>query len=286
MARAQDITTQIRSLAELREIIVAIRAMAAVQMQQAQNSLAAVRNYIDLIHSALADASALLPEDQDEPPAPAVSQPAMVVFVAEHGFCGGFNEPLIKASADAVQAKSNLYVIFVGNRGAQRALEHGVQPNLALPMATHSRGVSAAARRVAAAIYRLFLAQNITSAEALHMRATNGREMSLQRVKLLPLEAMPATQRQNRMPPLVNMQPTRLRDELVAEYMFAKLEAITIESFASENAARFRTMVAAHGNIDRKSTELNQLARRMRQEAVTAEMLEIIGGAEAIKRVR
>ncbi len=57
-----------------------------------------------------------------------------------------------------------------------------------------------------------------------------------------------------------------------------------MDSFASENAARFRTMDAAHENIDNKAKELNRLARRMRQEAVTTEVLELIGGFEAMKR--
>ncbi len=54
-----------------------------------------------------------------------------------------------------------------------------------------------------------------------------------------------------------------------------------MESFTSENAARFRTMQAAHENIDRKNSELSRLARRLRQEVVTAEIMELIGGVEA-----
>jgi F-type H+-transporting ATPase subunit gamma len=56
-----------------------------------------------------------------------------------------------------------------------------------------------------------------------------------------------------------------------------------MESFASENAARFRMMEAARENIQKKANELGALARRMRQDAVTAEILEIIGGVEAMK---
>jgi F-type H+-transporting ATPase subunit gamma len=82
---------------------------------------------------------------------------------------------------------------------------------------------------------------------------------------------------------LVNMNARELRDVLASEYMFAILEAAAVESFASENASRFRTMEAAHENVSRKSSELQRLAHRMRQETVTAEILEIIGGAEAMK---
>jgi F-type H+-transporting ATPase subunit gamma len=57
-----------------------------------------------------------------------------------------------------------------------------------------------------------------------------------------------------------------------------------MESFTSENAARFRTMEAADENIERKTSELDRLARRIRQESVTAEILELMSGTEATKR--
>jgi F-type H+-transporting ATPase subunit gamma len=282
MARAREITAKIGSLDELRQIVIAIRAMAAAQMQQSQNSLEPVRRYIEIIRSAVAEATALATRDSDDTAVGAGLRPGLVAFGAEHGFCGGFNEPIIKAAGETLKAQPNLYLIFVGNRGAQRSVEHNLQPDLTVAMATHSGAVSAAARRVAAVLYGAFVGHTISSTEALYMRIVNGHELCLHRVKLLPLEPLPAMEIRRRLSPLINLEPGRLRDELAAEYMFAMLEAIAMESFASENAARFRTMVAAHENIERKSSELNQLARRIRQEAVTAEILELIGGAEAM----
>src|SRR5271155_2658106 len=149
MARAQEITAQIGSLIELREIIAAIRAMAAVQMQQGQRSLDAVRSYTEILRDALAEAAALVTQDGEDLTTRVVPRPGLVVFCAEHGFCGAFNEPLIRAAADSSRTEPNLLLIFVGTRGAQRASEHGLRPHLTLPMATHSGGVSAVARRVA-----------------------------------------------------------------------------------------------------------------------------------------
>jgi F-type H+-transporting ATPase subunit gamma len=209
-------------------------------------------------------------------------KPSLVVFCSEHGFCGAFNEPLIRAAAEAMQREPNLRLLFVGSRGAMRAAEHGLRPYLTLTIATDIGGVGAAARRVAAELSRMFMAQTITSAEMLYMREATGNTTTLERITLLPFGAPPAAAHQTAAPPLVNMPPFRLRDELAAEYMFAMLEAAAMESFTSENAARFRTMQAAHENIERKSDQLNRLGRRLRQEAVTAEILELIGGAEAL----
>ena len=195
-----------------------------------------------------------------------VPKPGLVVFCSEHGFCGAFNEPLISAAVNASGNEPNLRLIFVGTRGAQRASERGLLPALILPMATHSGGVTATARRVAAELYRMFIAQTLTSVEAIFTREATGQHADLVRLKLLPLETPSVEKNQTRLPPIVNMKPRRLLDELAEEYMFAVLESAAMESFASENAARFRTMEAAHENISNKATELNRTMRRMRQE--------------------
>ncbi len=284
MARAQEISARIGSLKELLEIVAAIRAMAAVQLQQSQRSLGAVRGYIEIIRRALADAAGLLSHDGDGSDTPVEPRPGLVVFCSEHGFCGAFNEPLIRAAGEASRSEANLHLIFVGSRGAQRAAEHGLRAELTLPMATHSGGVTAVARRVAAELYRRFLEQACTSVEVLFIREVAGQHPTLEKLRLLPLGAPAVEEQRAAIPPIVNLKPRRLFDELAAEYMFAMLEAAAMESFASENAARFRTMEAAHENIENKSSELNRMARRMRQESVTTEILDLIGGFEAMKR--
>lgn len=284
MARAQEIGTQIGSLKELLEIVAALRAMAAVQMQQSQRSLQAIRDYIGIIRRALGEAATLVPEDGDGPAIGLVRRPGLVVFCSEHGFCGAFNEPVISAAAEASKSEPNLQLIFVGTRGAQHASERELRSGLALPMATHSGGVTAAACRVAAELYRMFIAETLTSAEVIFTGEVTGQHAALHRLKLLPLEALAVEENRTEMPPIVNMNPRLLLDQLATEYMFAMVEAAAMESFASENAARFRTMEAAHENISNKTTKLNRLVRRMRQEAVTTEILDLIGGFEAMKR--
>jgi F-type H+-transporting ATPase subunit gamma len=284
MARVREIATQLGSLKDLSGVIAAIRVMATAQMQQGERALAAVRNYTEVIRRAFAEAAALAPEDRDTTAGRVAPRPSLVVFYSEHGFCGAFNEPLIRAAIQASQQEPGLRLLFVGSRGAMRAAEHGLRPHLTLAMASDIAGVGAAARRVAVELYRMFTEQTITSAEMLFLRETTGNRMGMERLALLPLEAPPRLAHQTAPPPLMNLTPRRLRDEIAAEYVFAMQEAAAMESFTSENAARFRTMQAAHENIKRKSIELDRLARRLRQEAVTAEILELIGGAEALKQ--
>jgi F-type H+-transporting ATPase subunit gamma len=68
----------------------------------------------------------------------------------------------------------------------------------------------------------------------------------------------------------------------MAEYVFALLTEAVVESIGSENAARLAAMEAAHDNVEKKLGELHLTAREARQEEITAELLELIAGAEAL----
>src|SRR5580704_8450753 len=138
MAQEREIATRINSLNELLQIVAAIRAMAASQMQQALRSLGAIRGYSEQIHEALSEAATLLPAAGVIEAAPRPKKSALVVFCAEHGLCGGFNEhPLHAAERTAKATEGGLALIVVGTRGAQIGRERGLNSDLVLPMATH-----------------------------------------------------------------------------------------------------------------------------------------------------
>ena len=127
MAQEQEIAAQISSLKELLEIVAAIRAMAAVQMQQSQLARCDSRLLRTLFampwprrrRSAACDAI----EAEARP-----NKAGLVVFCSEHGFCGGFNEHQREADR-AERQRGGLALIFVGTRGAQLCRERGFSPH-------------------------------------------------------------------------------------------------------------------------------------------------------------
>jgi F-type H+-transporting ATPase subunit gamma len=154
-----------------------------------------------------------------------------------------------------------------------------------LPMATHCAAVTGAARRVATAVYRMFSDGRITGLEVVYAQQAGSEFSRVARHRLLPLEMPVVEKRPLVMPPLINLSPRRLFDDIVGEYFFAALENAAMQSFFSENSTRFRAMEAAHQNIGNKSGELTKLARRVRQEAVTTEILDLISGSGALSSV-
>ncbi|HVN88212.1 MAG TPA: FoF1 ATP synthase subunit gamma [Candidatus Binataceae bacterium] len=281
MAQEREIATRIASLGELSEIVAAIRAIAASQMQQSLRSLEAIQRYSDTIREALLDAADMLPADGRTTAGTAPAQPGLIVFCAEHGLCGGFNEHLVQA-AEQMLREASAVLIVVGSRGGQICLERGLKPRLVLPMATHSSGVTATARRLATAVYGMLSDGAVTGLEVVYVQHGAAEAVRLVRSRLLPLELPIMNRQARRVPPLINLSPRHLFDDIVIEYFFATLENAAMQSFFSENSIRFRTMEAARHNTENKSEELTKLVRRLRQDAVTTEILDLISGAQAL----
>jgi F-type H+-transporting ATPase subunit gamma len=286
MAQEREIATRITSLHDLLEIVSAIRAMAASQMQQAIRSLQAIRRYSDAVRDALSEATTLLPSDGSVAATAHPLKSGLVVFCAEHGLCAAFNQHPLRAAGLAMERSGGrLVLIVVGSRGGQICRDRGLHPHLVLPMATHCVGVTAAARRVAAELYHMFSERQIAGVEVIYAQHAEGQFAHLEQHRLLPLEMPAAEQRREKVPLLINVRPRLLFDDMVGEYFFAALENAAMQSFFSENSTRFRTMEAAHRNIENKAEDLTKLLQRLRQEAVTTEILDLISGAEALSSI-
>ena len=100
---------------------------------------------------------------------------------------------------------------------------------------------------------------------------------------LAPFDFARFPRARNPSPPIISLPPQILLAELAQEYVFAELcEALTL-SLAAENEARLRAMTAAKSNVTTMLEELIGRSRRLRQEAMTNEIIEL-GGRKARER--
>ncbi len=128
----------------------------------------------------------------------------------------------------------------------------------------------------------MFSERRIAGVEVVYAQYAGGQLPRIERHRLLPLEVPVVLETSARLPPIINLRPQRLFDDIVGEYFFATLENAAMQSFYSENSTHFRTMEAAHQNIQNKSGELTKLMQRLRQESVTNEILDLIRGSAAL----
>ena len=81
--------------------------------------------------------------------------------------------------------------------------------------------------------------------------------------------------------PLLNLAPEALLSELTADYLHAQLCNAALHAFAAENEARMEAMAAARNQIERQLSALQATQRHVRQEEITAEIIELAAGETA-----
>lgn len=277
--RLSDVQARLQTLHELQEIVGAMRAMAAARVQEAQVALDGTRAYAQVIGDAIAEALPLLPEVPSPGIAARDTPRGLVLFMTEHGFTGAFNDQLFDAARRAMSGGEALFV--VGSRGRALIEEHGLTPAWATDMAVHAGAVTDTARRVADALYHRFERGSLAAVAILYFQDQGGGRRVLERQSLLPVDLEQYGEPRRRVSPLTNLAPQSLIEGLTGEYVFAQLAHAAMESFASENSARLAAMQSAREKLDERLTELQGLERRLRQQQITDELLEIVIGADA-----
>ena len=85
-------------------------------------------------------------------------------------------------------------------------------------------------------------------------------------------------------PPLTTLPPATFLARLAEEYVFAELCEAALTAFAAENEARVAAMLSAKSNLENMRSDLQALQRQIRQEEITAEVLELASGANVGRR--
>jgi F-type H+-transporting ATPase subunit gamma len=277
--RLADISARLEGINQLGAVVNAMRGIAAARAQQARGQLTAVDLYAGTIAAAIGRVLDLLPT---LPPGGAKRRPrtALVAFCAEQGFAGGFSERVFNAmSADLAGNPGDIELFLIGSRGAMLAAERNIAVAWKSAMPSHSPGVPALADRIAEALYARITAGTIDRLDMIFTSWQPGHGIAIERHRLFPYDWSEFTRSAaDRNPPLVNLTPAALLSELAAAYLHARLCNAALHAFAAENEARMEVMASAHSQIDRQLAELQATQRQVRQEEITAEIIELASG--------
>jgi F-type H+-transporting ATPase subunit gamma len=278
MTRLAEIQGHIASMDDLLDIVGAMRSLAGMRVQEAQRALPAIRRYAESMAEAIGAALLLMPLPAGTPEA--AGRRALVLCAGEHGFVGGFNERLVEAAQAALEDRDLLFVL--GSRGGALALERRPKATWMRPMATRLASAPETVNQLTTELYRRIVRGEISRVEVMFARYRQGSVPTIKRHLLLPLDVASLALKQPRQAPLHNLAPRPLLEKLMAEYVFALLTEAAVESISSENAARFAAMESAHDNVTKKLSQLRQSAQQARQTEITAELLDLVTGAEAL----
>lgn len=275
--RLADINERIAGIRQIGAVVNAMRGIAGARARQARAQLEAVDSYAAAIAQSISRATTIA--DADEPAAPRGSaRPVLVLFLAEQGFAGAFSERLLEAVGGDLK---NADVYIVGSRGLALAGERGLVPVWTAAMPSHSSGAPKLADQIAQALYARVAAGGVCQLDAAYSRWSAGVGLHVERRRLFPLDLSTFRTARPRPPPLSQLDPAALLSDLTAAYLHAELCQAALHAFAAENEARMEAMAGAHSQIERRLIDLEAAQRRVRQEEITAEIIELAAGERA-----
>jgi F-type H+-transporting ATPase subunit gamma len=269
-----DIMARIENVKQLDAVTTAMRGIAAARAQQSKAMLSGISAYTETISRAIGQALGFAP-GAGAADLKRLSGRALILFCAEQGFVGALNDRILNAAGPEI---AGTHLMIVGTRGAGVARERDIIANWTTAMASQIGAVPVVANHVADALYALIAGRTITRAEVLFARVDAEHAIEVARTTLFPIDLERFRQPQASMPPLTTLEPEVLLEGLAAEYIYAVLCEAAMHAFAAENQARMEAMSSATSNIDRMLSELKQRENQVRQEEVTAEIIELASG--------
>lgn len=282
--RLAEVTQRIDNIRQLRSVVRVMRGIAAARTQQSHALMEGIAAYTATVGRAVGQAMGFLPP-RPQMPAGAGSTRILVLFGAEQGFAGLFSDRIFDLALAMIGGeRAHNKVMVVGTRAANVAVERGLVPSWSTAMANQVGHVLEVAGRVAEALYAEVAASEVVGIDVLYSEVGAGRGIEARAMPLLPLDPAKFPVQHAAIPPLTNLSPDVLLVRLTEEYVYARLCEAAMESFAAENEARLQSMSAASRNIDEMLTDLVQREHQIRQEEITAEIVELAAGAAAQRR--
>ena len=285
MASLKIIRKRITSVKSTQKITKAMKMVSAAKLRRAQDAATAARPYADKLTALLRNVAARV-EATAHPLLQARPEERVIhvlLVTADRGLCGGYNANLIRKAEALLQerGRDRVRLTIVGRRGFDYFRRRGV--NIVDKHVNLFGGPSAdLARQIGARLATEFAdeASDAVFVIYAHFRSALVQVPTVQ--QLLPIAAETTEQA----PPadyLYEPDANALLDRLLRQYVSVQIHRAFLEAAASEHGARMTAMDSATSNasemIDRLTLDMN----RARQAAITKELMEIIGGAEALK---
>jgi F-type H+-transporting ATPase subunit gamma len=288
MEGAESLRRKLGVTNELRSVVRTMKSLAAVNLRQYEKSLHALAQYRRGVEIGLG----VVLEGVTGPDEPVKAGGALgaIVFGSDQGLCGQFNERIAAFAAQAIRPSppggGEAAVVAVGERLVAPLAEAGLGIERCLPVPASAAGVTPLVHELLIQVEAWREQKRLGRIVLFHNEPAGGVAFTQCRVDLVPVDLAFVKSRPHprasRTLPAFTMQRAQLFAALVREHLFACLLGALLRSLSSESASRFGAMQAAEKNIDEILRELRLRFHDQRQGAVTAELLDISAGFEAL----
>ncbi len=294
MATAKDLKRRIDSVENVRQITRTMKAVASAKLNRAQERITNSRPYARSIEKTIRSILRRHPEIEhsffyrpEGEPVPELEddQPAYLVLTGDRGLCGSFNSNVIKRTGRLMEENPNARLFVVGKRGV-RFFEHHDAPIVETYVDFWEDMDYGEALRVTDDLVDEFELEDTTSVSVVYNEFESAMVQHVREYPLLPLnrsdfysESDPA----GAIDFLYEPDAETVIESIFPRHIRTQVYTTMLESYASEQGARMVAMDNATDNANEMIDDLTLEYNQVRQQTITREIAEIVGGAEALE---
>jgi len=285
MANLKEIRNRITSISSTMQITSAMKMVSAAKLKKAQDAITAMRPYAEKLTELLQNLSATLDGDVggDYTSQREIKKVLVVAITSNRGLCGAFNTNVIKE----VKNRSDYYagkqvdVFAIGKKGndiLSKTLtvidnQSAIFDNLTFDNVA----------QIAEVLTQKFVAGEYDRIELVYNQFKNAATQIIQTEQFLPLAPIESDKPASSGDYIFEPSKEEIVLTLIPKSLKTQLYKGIRDSFASEHGARMTAMHKATDNATELRDQLKLTYNKARQAAITNEILEIVGGAEALK---
>jgi len=285
MANLKEIRSRITSVGSTMQITSAMKMVSAAKLKRAQDAIIQMRPYANKLTELLENLSASL----DSSDGGVYSQEReiknvlLVTVTSNRGLCGGFNAYIMKrakALTNEDYANANVSILSIGKKSSEHFSKNGFNV-----VSTHDALFGDLTfdnvAKVAVGIMEQFVEGDYDKVVLVYNQFKNAATQIIQAENFLPVQA---TENEGASTGDYIFEPTKqeIVEELIPKSLKTQLFKAVLDSHAAEHGARMTAMHKATDNASELKKELTLTYNKARQAAITGEILEIVGGAEAL----
>ena len=290
MANLKEVRNRIVSISSTQQITKAMKMVSAAKLRRAQDAIHQMRPYAKKLAEMIATVSAQTEAGAENPftEVREIKNALIIVVTSDRGLCGAFNANVGKATMALVQEKyaglhaaGNVEILALGKKGGEYLSRRGYKVNDA-NADIFSRLNFTNVREIGEFVLNAFTEKKYDVVEVLFNYSKNVATQIIQTEQLLPLVASETGEKASSVDYIFEPSEEEIISELIPKSIKLSIFRALLESNSSEHGARMTAMDKATENAGELIKALKLEYNRSRQAAITKEILEIVGGAEAL----
>lgn len=282
MANLKEIRNRIASVSSTMQITSAMKMVSAAKLKKAQDAITAMRPYADKLTELLQNLSATLDADSGSKYSEQreIKNVLLVAITSNRGLCGAFNSNIIKqANLVAERYDANVSVVAIGKK-ANDALSKNFEV-ISNQSAVYDDLTFDNVAEITEMLMEKFESKAVDKIEIIYNKFKNAATQEIMTEQFLPIEPLEGDTNTN-LDYIFEPSKEEIVETLIPKSLKTQLFKAIRDSFASEHGARMTAMHKATDNATELRDQLKLTYNKARQAAITNEILEIVGGAEAL----